>query len=452
MKNVVKLASSHVWVKAWQETPATFHLSRRFAEREDLMTFRKRAMQAIAAAAVLAFAHGPAMAAEVVYPSFMWGESHNIPLLNEMVAAFEAANPGDTVKDINVPIAAFWDKQFTEVTSGKPADILTLFDGEMAQYLAADLLEPLNPWLDAAGIPTDSLLPTHSLATRDGKLYGLAMQVNSRALIYNKKLLDEAGLQPPSNLDEFYNILTTLRDPVKQQFGYATWSNPGAANVMYIETSPLVTGFGGGYFKDGKPNVTSPETVAALEFYKKIYDEGLIPRGVPHSTYRSLFIEGKVAMYASGAFMLGAAEQQNPETFRNLETRSLPFPGNRSFTLSAFLGIPKGAPNKDAAGRFLAAMLQPNVQAKVTEIVKALPARSGMVPAAFAKANPWFAAFEEAALTSGSYAPEGAEQYASEIYDIINGHIENMLFNDVAAAVVAKELQAELESLMASKT
>jgi len=63
--------------------------------------------------------------------------------------------------------------------------------------------------------------------------------------VYNDALLKQAKLEVPKTTDEFYRALKALRDPAKQQFGYATFSKPGAANVFYIEISPIAIGMGG---------------------------------------------------------------------------------------------------------------------------------------------------------------------------------------------------------------
>jgi multiple sugar transport system substrate-binding protein len=390
-------------------------------------------------------------ASEIIYPSFMWGETWNAKYLNELKEAFEKDNAGVTVNGINVPISSFWDKQYADVTAGNPPDILTLFDTDIVSYMDAGLLEPLNPYLEKAGFPLDGFVPSARLAVKGGQVLGVPMQVNPRALVYNDAVLKQAKLEVPKTTDEFYRALKALRDPAKQQFGYATFSKPGAANVFYIEISPITIGMGGGFFKAGKPRVTDPEMVGALKFYKRIYDEGLIPRGVDHSTYRQMFIQGKIAMYAAGGFILGGAQETNPETYKNLRTTDLPFYQRRSFTLSSFLSIPKKAPHKELAAKLLMTMLQDKWQGRVVEVIKAYPARKGMVPETFKKDNPWFEAFERAALTSDSYAPQGAEQYGPEIMKIIATNMENMLFKGVEADQMAKELQAELEKFMASK-
>jgi hypothetical protein len=99
-------------------------------------------------------------ASEIVYPSFMWGETWNALFLNELKEGFQKENPGVTVNGINVPISAFWDKQYTDVTAGNPPDIVTLFDPHIVTFLEAGLLEPLNPYLEKAGFSLKDFVPT----------------------------------------------------------------------------------------------------------------------------------------------------------------------------------------------------------------------------------------------------------------------------------------------------
>ena len=110
-----------------------------------------------------------AFAADIQFPSFMWGEANNAPILLELKSKFEQENPGHTVVNSTVPIAVFWDKQFADTASGRPADVATLFDPDIRAYLEADLLEPLDEYYKAAGIDLDKLVPTKSLAQKNGK-------------------------------------------------------------------------------------------------------------------------------------------------------------------------------------------------------------------------------------------------------------------------------------------
>src|SRR5262249_756733 len=103
------------------------------------------------------FVASTASAADLAWPSFMWGEPNNAPVLKLLQQKFDEENPGNSVKAINVPIGVFWDKQFADVASGNAPDVVTLFDPDVRAYIEADLLEPLDSALASAGVATDRL-------------------------------------------------------------------------------------------------------------------------------------------------------------------------------------------------------------------------------------------------------------------------------------------------------
>jgi multiple sugar transport system substrate-binding protein len=388
---------------------------------------------------------------ELAIPSILWVTPGNVSYVNELKAAFEAANPGVSVSVPPVPSNVFFDKQLADVSAGNPPDIATLYDPDMRAYLEGGLLEPLDDILASAGVAQRDLIPTASLAVKDGRIYGIPMQMNVRELLINQHLLEEAGLAAPRTLDAFEAAVRRLRNPARQQFGFATLSRPGGAGGNFIEMAPIVVGFGGGFFRAGQPSANAPETVAALALMKRLYDENLIPRGLDFDTYRQLFVQGRIAMYAVGPFLAAAAQLANPETYRVLGSGLLPFPGNRTISVTVFFALIRGARNKPAAERFLAMMLQDQWQRRIVEVIKASPARRGMVPATFVAQNPWFRAFAEGEAMAVSYAPEGAEQYGNEVARIVNEHVEAMLFRGVAVRQTVDALQAALETFIATK-
>src|SRR5262249_8432902 len=159
-----------------------------------------------------------------------------------------------------------------------------------------------------------------------------------------------------------------LRKPERGQFGFASISRPGNVGVSFVDVMPIVIGFGGGFFANGKPTANAPETVKALEFLKQVYDENLIPRGVDVNVYRQMVQEGKVGMYVSGPFIAAATEQRNPETYKALRTTTLPFPGSgRTIAVTVFWSIPKGAKNSDLARKFLTMLLDDKWQKSVVK-------------------------------------------------------------------------------------
>ncbi|TIU42717.1 sugar ABC transporter substrate-binding protein [Mesorhizobium sp.] len=411
----------------------------------------KAALQRGALTLALVLASSVSHAASIQWPSFLWNDPGLAPALKELKSTFEQENPEDHINSVLIPVSTFWDKQFADVSNGNPPDIGTFYDSDVRNYIEQGLLEPLDNYLSAASIDRSSFVPTASLGQKDGHVYAVPVVVNARALFYNDKLFRDAGIEPPKDARTFLDAAKTLRKPEAQQFGFATASKPGNASLNFIETSPLIVGFGGGYFKDGKPSANSPETIAALRFYKQLFDENLIPRGVETGVYRDMFAHGKVGMYATGSFIASVVEGADKDVYKDLRATPLPFPGGQTVSVTVFLGVPKGAKNKDAAAAVLMRMLKSDFQLRIAQIGKAYPGRVNMLPRTFFDQNPWFKAFENASLTAHSYAPDGVEQYGPEIIKIVSEGLENMLFQGVSPEETANNLQQKLTDFIATK-
>ncbi len=168
-------------------------------------------------------------------------------------------------------------------------------------------------------------------------------------------------------------------------------------------------------------------------------------------SYRQLFTQGKVAMYATGSFFAAAVASGSKETYDQLRAVPLPLPSGKTMSITVFLAVPKAAKSKDLAARLLLRMLKDDIQTTIVTLGKTIPGRVGMVPTTFRQDNVWFKAFEQAALSATSYAPEGAEQYGNEIVKIVAEHVEAMLFNGISAEDTGNNLQRALGELIATK-
>jgi ABC-type glycerol-3-phosphate transport system substrate-binding protein len=155
-------------------------------------------------------------------------------------------------------------------------------------------------------------------------------------------------------------------------------------------------------------------------------------------------------MYAAGPFM-GAVTESNKATYANIATSPMPFGNGAPITVTNFLAVPKGAKQKDLAIKLILTILQDHYQQRAVELIKAIPARRNMIPPNFLAENPWFKTFSDVAATAVSYAPEGAEQYGSDIIKIVGNDIEAMLFRGVSAQQTADTMQADLVRFMADK-
>ncbi|WP_159097918.1 sugar ABC transporter substrate-binding protein [Aminobacter sp. MSH1] len=409
------------------------------------------ALAAAVAMAGLAATMPASFGGEIDYPSFQWTEPTYGAFLKELKAAFEQENAGVTVKETFIPFASFANQMFVDISSGVAPDVLTAFDPDFKRYIEADLLEPLNAYLEAAGIELEGFISPVDLAMKDGKIYGIPFASNPRALFVNKQLLESAGLAVPTNAEEFEKVVRALRDTGNQTFGLALSAYSGGPSQQFLEYSPIFASFGARFFTKGEPTADTPEMLKALSFYKMVVDENLVPKGAKFEVFRPMFVNGKVGMYAAGPFMAAVTKAGNPETYKNLVTIPLPLGSGRPISVTSFLAIPKGAKNKDEAAMLLVAILQDKWQARLVELASVIPGRKNTIPASFLEQNPWFETFNRLAGEAVSYAPEGMEQYGSDVVALIGNRIEAMLFGGVTPEDAAKSIQSDMVAFVASK-
>jgi multiple sugar transport system substrate-binding protein len=385
---------------------------------------------------------------EINYPSHYWGESTHVGFFTPLVAQFEAENPNIKVVGSNVPLSVYWDKTFAELMAGTPADIVNPLDTQIGQYVGAGFLEPLTPYLKAAGYDINSFYPVINAAVQDGEIYAIPYGINTRVYMYNEEMFRAVGVAVPKTVEEFMAAVRRIKNLQTQTYGFATMAASAAPDMTYLEIMPTIAGFSRGFVVNGKANANAPETVAALQLLKDLYDERLIPIGQDFQVYRSMFTQEKVASLTIGAFMRNVASNANPAIRDRIRVAPLPFPSGNTISVNNYLAVPRNAKNKEAAIKFLLKVLEDQWQSRITEFTGALPARPGTVSASFLQQNPWFQGVIDATPKAFPYAPDGVGKHAPEVIQIIIRHYEAMLFNNVSAKATGDNMQRELEEFL----
>ncbi len=137
--------------------------------------------------------------------------------INELIDMFEKENPDIEVKHETFPYENYNTKVAASVPSGSGPNIINLYYGWLPLYINAGYLKPLPHDEFAPADIEEEFFSLVSAAKIDNHYYALPTAVRSLALIYNKRLFKEAGLdpeQPPKTLEELvdYAVKLTKRD------------------------------------------------------------------------------------------------------------------------------------------------------------------------------------------------------------------------------------------------
>lgn len=335
-----------------------------------------KAKLAALATGISMLALGSAQAVEIEYWQYVFDS--RVQAMDKLIANFEAANPGITVKQTTFPYADYQTRVVAAKAAGQGPDVVQLFYGWLDNFVAGGLIQPLDP----AAFPHDAIekdfFPIVTAMKRGDDYYGLPTAVRSLALFYNKALLDEAGVTPPTNLNELLKVAeaTTKRDGAGNiTTAGITMDMAGQDHHWWREV--LIRQFGGEpYNAEGNVAYNSDAGAKALEFYtdlqtkQKVGLVGFMDEG------QAAFRAGMAAMTIDGTFRLGAFSS-NPFEWGVVE---LPADANgmRSNYSSYFanaIGATAQGEELEAAKKFLAYITSPEAMNIWLETVGELPAR-----------------------------------------------------------------------------
>jgi len=286
---------------------------------------------------------------------------------------FEAANAGIDAKIELQPWEGRQEKVTTALAAGKGFDLVVLGPDQIPQYVDQGTLEPVD---SALGGATDTFVATsRSALSVDGKLYGVPIYNTSTLPVYNKALLDKAGIADvPDTWDEIKAAAPKLAAQ-----GAATLSYPGAPDeTLNLTFYPFLWQNEGQVFSaDGKSVAfNQPPGVEALQFLLDVQKAGGLPPGT--ATQKSA-LEGSPVVTGKAAIMPIAQLSQLGPIRAALGADKVivgqPIQGKKrvSFGLPGGVVLAKRSENKDAAKKLLAYLATP-------EVVGGLAKASGFMP------------------------------------------------------------------------
>ena len=343
--------------------------------------------------------------------------------LTQSAAAFSELHPDIRVEVLSVP----WDqgraKLITMVAGGNPPDLIILTGQWMAEFRAMGAIDNLTTWYQTwehrdAFTTTGIQRCEISAAIEGDQVYGLPLEITTRAMFYQKRWLDELGLEPAMTRAEWRLLLEKLTDPEKNRYGYALRGARGGFWTWW----PILEEFSGTnewFDENNRCIINSTDHVEGLTFWNDIYQDGLSPRDSLNWGYNEL-VQG----FWSG--ICGCIEQ-DPEVVptclehgmdeSTLITAVMPA-GPKARVASNdiwILSMASGSQNKDAARQFYAWMMTPEQLIPYSKASNVLPSvKQGMNDPAFSKGL--FKPFMEMASSTAalqnwypSYLPEMGE-------------------------------------------
>ncbi|WP_026870153.1 ABC transporter substrate-binding protein [Inquilinus limosus] len=307
---------------------------------------------------------GPALAETTEIRFFIPGASDEVSqkTLPAFIADFEAKNP-----DIKVKVEGVgWDEAFqklsTDFIAGRAADVVYIGTRNVAEFSMMGAIQPVDGLVDAA---TLARIPEtlRAAAQFGGKQMAVPMAFSTQALYYRTDLIPT----PPKTWDELVATAKAVMEKNPGMYGYAT---SAAAHVTLVsQFLNFVYQNGGEAFdSSGETKLNSPEAVGALQFYVDLFQKDKIvpnPLELNREQHPPLFAQGKIAMMVSGPW--GRSIMGLDPDNKTAPYAVAPLPCGKvckGEQVSDSLAISAKSQHPEAAGKFVAYLLQPDVHAK----------------------------------------------------------------------------------------
>lgn len=226
---------------------------------------------------------------------------------DQAVKDFNATDPGFTMQAVfagNNDYAL--TKLMTALAAGKAPDISYQYGSSMANLVRSNKVVDLSPLIkQTPSFDWNDFYPAERLATTvNGKVIGVPALVDNLALVYNKKLFDQAGLAYPTKdwtWSDFRAAAAKLTDPATKQFGWA-YVNDASEDTVWRFLALLWQADGDLLNADNtKAALDSP---AGLKAMTLLHDMAVTDKSVyldnGNGNYLNLFNAGKIAMLWTG--------------------------------------------------------------------------------------------------------------------------------------------------------
>ncbi len=214
-----------------------------------------------------------------------------------------------------IPGDSFQQKVGAAAGSKSLPDILGADVVYSPNYVAQGIYRDITAVADALPFK-DSLSQAHQeAASKDGKIYGLPLLVDSSLIIYNKTLYKKAGLdpeKPPTSFAEIEQQATAIRALGGDTYGfYFPGNSPGALSYSVMPFAaaagtPPITGGG------KKSDIDSDAFRTVGDLYRSLYEKGAVPSAAKSddgTTWTASFNAGKIGILPVGTFDFGALEK-----------------------------------------------------------------------------------------------------------------------------------------------
>lgn len=263
---------------------------------------------------------------------------------NEMIANYEAQNPGVKINWTDVPYADIQSKLVTSVAGGTAPDVVNL-NTQFALTLAGqgalvDLNEEATE--EQKSIYIEDLWESAQIGD---SVYAFPWYASPDIMFYNEALFEKAGMEVPSTFDEALE----MAEEFYNKTGAYLFMPDEFFNILFEENIDVLT--------EDKTAAAfnTEETADLLAKYKECTDKGVILKTNwgKWDEMLKLFESGQLGIISSSGSSLSRIKDEAPDIYENIGI-STPLTGKNGLSRNPLMNlvVPKASKNHEAAINF----------------------------------------------------------------------------------------------------
>ena len=283
------------------------------------------------------------------------------PYINNIISEYETAHQDIKIKWIDVPFSEGEKRTLAAVMTDCPPDLINLNPDFSAILAQKGTLEEI-PYEKLKSFSPEIV----KTMEYNGKIYSIPWYATSAITIYNKTLLNKAGI---NDLPKTYSELENISEQIKIKTGVYSYLPTITENDTMIK---ILNKYGVSEIAD----FNSTQSIQVFDMFKDLYRKKLIPPETITMTLREAleqYMAGKIVFFQGGANFLTMVKENAPKIYAQTDvTEQIKGPvGQNDFSVMNFV-IPIRSKYKDEALDFCLFLTNEKNQlelAKMTNVI-----------------------------------------------------------------------------------
>lgn len=213
-----------------------------------------------------------------------------------------------SITEVSFPYNEYFNQLMLQVRGGQFTGAAHVDVAWLGSLASLGKLQDVGALTQGRGY-TESAL---SAAQFGGVQYAFPWTIGAIGLVTNSEILGKAGLSPdefPTTVDEFESALVALKALGGGLIPYAASTKAAQLKdiLIWMQTfgSPLV--------EDGQVTIGDDASIEAVTWYKGLYEQQLIAADVDRFDARSLFSQGRTAVYDDAPVGRTSVVKESPD-------------------------------------------------------------------------------------------------------------------------------------------